>query len=129
MANEAKCRGLYCKEEIGVEFYEKENENLCLNCAFKRGYGVRNRKRNNYWHCDRHEELVRFYCENDDKEACQACYVVNHNTCQMIDIDDAIAKKREELAKLAQSAAEIEEGLCRTLDACKLDSVGPSKRG
>ena len=128
MENEIVCQGVDCIEQIGVEFYEKENESLCLTCAFKRGYGVRNRKRKNYWHCDRHEKLVRYYCETHDKEACQACFIVQHNNCNMIDIDDAIANKRDELGKVAKSAAEKREGMCRKLEEFELASVEHLKR-
>ena len=72
---------------------EAGNEEVDLTCSEKRAGPS--------WRCDFHQDReVDLYCKDHDKVICNLCAIGDHKSCEMVDLQQAISEKKEELTGL-----------------------------
>ena len=85
------CEEAGCNEEADLTYNEKTK--LCKGCAMKRAGPS--------WRCDFHQDKeVDLYCKDHDKVICNLCAIGDHKICEMVDLQQAISEKKEELTGL-----------------------------
>ena len=88
-----------------MTYYVEEKKKLCEECATKTGGARKERKGGISLFCEKHDQPITMYCKTHDVSVCHLCAVMNHQRpCELQDVDDTIAEKKQQLLDLQATA-------------------------
>ena len=98
------CETTGCTVEAELDLCTEEKQGLVEGCAQQNSRHSLLRK-DLEWSCERHDEPIKFFCQNHEEAACQSCTTVAHQKpCELKDILDDIRDKKRDLEDVLNSA-------------------------